>query len=233
MKGEVADCIREQAAESGADLVVMTTHGRGPLARFWLGSVADELVRRSPVPLLLVRPRETAPDPGQEPDLGRVLLPLDGSTLAEQIIEPAVALGGLAGAEYTLLRVVRPAVWVHAVLESPDARREAQSLLDRVEDLRRQVLKEAEDYLTGVAQRLRARGLRVQTRVAVDEHPAGAILHEAAAGGAGLIALATHGRRGLSRLLLGSVADKVVRGAPVPVLVHRPAAAPPGEKAAG
>ena len=56
----------------------------------------------------------------------------------------------------------------------------------------------------------------------VDQQPGAAIVHEAATPAADLVALETHGRRGLSRLILGSVADKVIRGAAVPVLVHKP-----------
>ena len=72
------------------------------------------------------------------------------------------------------------------------------------------------------ADRLRGRGLHVQTRVAEAETPAPAILDAAKEVGADLIALATHGRRGIKRLLLGSVADKVVRGGGLPVLLLRP-----------
>ena len=86
----------------------MTTHGRGPLTRFWLGSVADELVRRASVPLLLVRPHEGVPDLAQEPILQHLLIPLDGSELAEQVLEPAVALGTLMAADYSLLRIYGP-----------------------------------------------------------------------------------------------------------------------------
>jgi nucleotide-binding universal stress UspA family protein len=220
LEGDVVTQIKDHAAGCGADLVVMATHGRGPLARFWLGSVADELVRRLPLPLLLVRPRETPPDLGHTPDLGRVLLPLDGSTLAESILEPAVALGG-PEATYMLLRVVKPALLPAYIPEGRSLGREVEGLLDQIQALQRRLIADAEEYLAGMASRVRARGLQVQTRVVVEEQPAVAILHEAADSRAGLIALETHGRHGLSRLFLGSVADKVVRAANVPVLVHR------------
>ena len=96
-------------------------------------------------------------------------------------------------------------------------------VLVRFSSRRTELGREAEVYLDRIAGRLRERGLRIRTRVAVDDHPAAAILHEAQALQADLIALETHGRRGLSRLILGSVTDKVVRGAHAPVLVHRPA----------
>jgi nucleotide-binding universal stress UspA family protein len=230
LEGEVVTRVKDYAARAGADLVVMATHGRGPLARFWLGGVADELVRELPVPLLLVRPRETPPDLGGEPDLGRVLLPLDGSPLAEQILEPAVALGG-AGATYTLLRVVKPALLPAYAPEGQSLGREVEGLLEQIQATQKCLLVDAEEYLAGVAGRLRARGLGVQARVAVAEQPAVAILREASEARAGLIALETHGRHGVPRLFLGSVADKVVRGATVPVLVHRcPETSPPARR---
>ena len=93
LEGPVAEALYEHTVTAGTNLVVLTTHGRGPLARFWLGSVADELVRRLPMPILLVRPQETVPDLAGEPVLQRMLIPLDGSEFAEQILEPAMALG--------------------------------------------------------------------------------------------------------------------------------------------
>jgi nucleotide-binding universal stress UspA family protein len=224
LHGEVAETLCAHAIEVKADLVVMATHGRGALGRFWLGSVADELIRHLSVPLLLVRPEESAADLSQEPALARVLVPLDGTELAEQIIEPVVALAGLLpAAELTLLRIIKPVVPVHYLPEGTPVDPEARQLLQHVQTAQGQLHREAEVYLDGVAGRLRQRGLNAHTRVAIDDHPAAAILHEAQALQASLIALETHGRRGLSRLILGSVADKVVRAAHVPILVHRPA----------
>jgi nucleotide-binding universal stress UspA family protein len=222
LEGAVAPTVRATAQGTGAGLVVMTTHGRGALARLWLGSVADQLVRDLPVPLLLVRPGEAAAEFGSEPVLKHLLLPLDGSPLAEQMIEPAVALGSLMDADYTLLRVVRSVAPAPAGAEGLAANVWVQSLMDRMAKLEAAVRKEAEGYLEGVAGRLRARSLRVRTAVAVENQPAVGILHQAAAPGIDAVALETHGRHGLARLFLGSVADKVIRGAPVPVLVHRP-----------
>jgi nucleotide-binding universal stress UspA family protein len=88
-------------------------------------------------------------------------------------------------------------------------------------------VKEDEEYLNGVAARLQRQGLRVRTRVLVARDAAEAVLKEAAARTSGLIALATHGRGGLSRLLLGSVAGKLVRAAALPLLVYRPTGGEP------
>jgi len=212
LEGPVVGKLCAQAGDGETDLVVMATHGRGPLGRFWLGSVADELVGRLPVPVLLVRPGDGEVDLAHEPELGPVLVPLDGSTLAEEILAPAGELARLLGVNLTLLRVVKP-VPAGAVPDDPALGQEARALLNRT--------REASAYLLRMAERLRAEGLRVATRVTVQEHPAAAILNEAEATDAGLIALTTHGRRGLVRVVMGSVADKVVRGATIPVLVHR------------
>ncbi|HEU4630483.1 MAG TPA: universal stress protein [Gemmatimonadaceae bacterium] len=225
------------AAGDGVELVVMTTHGRGGVARAWLGSVADALVRRAPVPLLLIRPAPDAPveagdasgegafgvvDPAGAPvcaegDAGRfrrVLVPLDGSPLAEEILEPALALGRPGETTFELLRVVQ----VPATALPPDetfwtAREAAAQQVERAS---------AMAYLDRWAARLREGGHAVTTAVAVDHDPARAILREAAARHADLIALSTNARGGLARLRLGSVADKLVRGAHCPTLVARP-----------
>ena len=138
---------------------------------------------------------------------------------------PAVALGTALGAEFTLLRVVRPLTPIipsGPPIEGPSLGEMTRTLLIRLEALQAQVRQEAEEYMETVAARLRGRGLSVRIRVAVEDQPATAIVSEEIAPPVDLIALETHGRRGLKRLFLGSVADKVIRGARVPVLVHRP-----------
>jgi nucleotide-binding universal stress UspA family protein len=171
---------------------------------------------------LLVQPKEAAPDLAREPAVRRVLIPLDGSELAEQVLEPALALGAGTQAEYTLLQVVKqmtPASY------DPDSGRVSgisESLLKQLQAMDRQRWTEAQDYLERLAGSLRARSLTVQARVVSHEQPAAAILDDAQKNAVDLIALATQGRGGLKRLLLGSVADKVVRGAATPVLVYRP-----------
>lgn len=217
VEGPPTPVLREYAVESGVSLIVMSTHGRGPVSRFWLGSVADTLVRQAPMPVLLVRPHLEAIDLldlTQERAVSRMLVPLDRSALAEDALAHAVELGQLTGAEYVLLQAIDPIVMDYA----PIAR--SAGLDERLVDAWRL---EAQDYLDGEAARLRANGLRVHTCVALAP-PAVAILDYARQHTIDLIAMSTHGRSGVSRMLLGSVADKVVRGANTPVLLHRPAA---------
>jgi nucleotide-binding universal stress UspA family protein len=97
---------------------------------------------------------------------------------------------------------------------------EAAEVMERVERAHAELRKEATAYLTGVAERLRASGLRVQTQVAIEEKPDTAILNFAKPP-IDMIALETHGRGGIVRILLGSVADKVVRGSKLPILIHK------------
>jgi nucleotide-binding universal stress UspA family protein len=209
---EVADALREMTA-AGTDLVVMATHGRGALGRFMFGGVADALMRRLSVPLLLVRGNGTAADLTAGPPVRHVLIPLDGSESSERVLEPALALGALLEADQTLLRVV-PMPADHLAGYEGEARQviAEQWRLAARNDLRR------------VTRRLDERSHRVHPEVVFDERPtARAILRYARSHGADLIAMATRGRGGLARLLRGSVAGRVVRGSAVPVLVVPPA----------
>lgn len=214
--GSVVETVLKSAADSGSDLIVMTTHGRGPLARAWLGSVADGVARRGGIPVLLLRPTAD-PEPMGERLFRNILVALDGSPLAEQILEHAVALGSLVGATYTLARVVSPtfltgyAPTAEGILADSGAGPEMAVMIE-----------EAERYLEETASRLRTRGLTVETQAIVETQPAPGILEFAREKSTDLIAMATHGRTGLSRLVLGSVADKVLRGTTAPILLLRP-----------
>lgn len=217
----ISESICADVVRTGADLIVLSSHGRGALERFWLGSIADTLIRTAPVPVLLARPPEHPPaaDLARTVPLQHVLLALDGDTAAERIVEPALAIGKAMAATYTLVRVVQPAA-SHLIAYGVDALPHPEgghSGLGEIDEQRRQ---QAEAYLRSVADRLRADGATVETRVPIADQPSAAILREAALVGADLIALETHGR-GASRLLLGSVADKVIRGSSLPVLVGR------------
>jgi nucleotide-binding universal stress UspA family protein len=216
LDGSPVVTLHDHALKIAADLVVMTTHGHSPLTRLWLGSVADALVRQVSAPVLLVRPYEEASDFLQldrEQPFKRVLIPLDGSRLAEAALDHAVALAGGRDVEYTLIQAIEPILITYLPLASGNDVDEQSFALWRAE---------AREYLERMAQRLpTTRPVRTQVIVAP---PAGAILSYACQHGIDLIAMATHGRSGISRVLLGSVADKVVRGTHIPVLLHRPSA---------
>jgi len=220
--GDVATAIREQAESLRANWVVMTTHARGPMGRFWLGSVTDELVRSLPIPLILVHPHDHPADLTKEVNIEHLLIPLDGSPLAEDILDSALTFGRAMQADYTLLRVVTPVYPMTLPAEPAMFGSVASDIIERVEKLHVDLKNEALGYLEKIKQRLCVEGLKVQTKVAIEEQPGVAILENASAP-IDMIAIETHGRGGLSRLLLGSVADKVIRGSKLPILVHKPA----------
>lgn len=211
-----AICARARAC--GAELIVMTTHGRTGLSRAWIGSVADGVIRDAAVPVLLVRPHEEAPSKASARLFSEILVPLDGSASSESIVPHALALGALGGARYTLLRVVQP--YIAPLMAAPEAPSPLvdQQVLDRE-------LECARKDVASVAERMRAEGgaAAVRTDVVVDEFPAIAILERLRQGSFDLAALATHGR-GLRRVMVGSVADKLLRGTALPLLVYRPPA---------
>jgi nucleotide-binding universal stress UspA family protein len=222
LEGATAEALNLHAAAADVDLVVMATHGRGAMGRFWFGSVADELTRHLPVPVLLIRPTDAPIDLTSLPAVNRILVPLDGSPLAEAILEPATALGVLTNAEFVLVRIVKPVVHPAYYPEFMTIEEGVAALEDEINALQKQATDEATRYLEAVAGRLRTSGLRVQTAVVVEEDVAGAVLKQARIAGADLLALATHGRGGLARLFRGSVAEKLVRTGSLPVLVYRP-----------
>jgi nucleotide-binding universal stress UspA family protein len=151
-----------------------------------------------------------------------VLIPLDGSQLAEQILEPAIAIAAGAEADVVLLRVIEQFTPDSYVLDSSTRSGLRPGLFEQLQEMDGQKRTRADEYLDQLAARLRSRSLNVQTRVVSHVRPATAILDDASSNCVNLIALATHGSGGLKRLLVGSVADKVVRGATMPVLVYRP-----------
>lgn len=211
-EGPVAETLAARAEER-ADLVVMATHGRGAFSRFWLGSVADGLARRCGVPMLFVRPDGAERDPA---DFGRILLPLDGSELAERILPAAKALGRLFDASFTVLRVVSPPFRPGLAYEDLPIQVDSEAMVEREEAVT--------EYVEEMAGRLRSEGLGARGRVVHGAETAAEIVQAADEEDADLVAMATHGRGGLQRLVLGSVADKVLRAGERPVLLHRPPA---------
>lgn len=194
-----------------ADLVVIATHARGPLARVWTGSVARGLVRQCHRPCLLVRPGGGDVTPDAEQLFRHVLIPLDGSHASEQVVSHAVSLGALGAARYTLLHVLSPATLV-GYAGSPGVSLNWPDLQER----------QAEATLERTAAQLRLRSIDVAKAVIRSAHTARAIRKYAATHDVDLVALATYGS-GLSRMALGNVADRVARESPVPVLLYRPA----------
>ena len=196
--------------ERNADIVTITTHACGGFRRAWFGSVTDELTRRTHVPLLVLKAGEVVPaDLTREPAADAVVVPLDGSRLAEAALEPALAFATLFRLPLTLLRIVRGPFGMSPLVPVPP---------EAAGDLRDEAAG-AEAYLDAVAAELRRSGASVRTVVLHDDSIASAVV---ACGTGAVTVMATHGLGGMQRVLLGSVADKVVRLADSPVIVVRP-----------
>lgn len=213
--GRVVDCLMLRADSVHADLIVMATHGRGALTRAWLGSTADAFLRRAQQPVLLVRPEEDGgPNPSEDLTFSRILVPLDGSPLSETELDLAKGLARIFDAELLLVRVVAYPVEI------------ASPYLPHTVQMNQQIVDEAKAvahrYLHDAAEGLQADGFRVRTFVKVDAQPGHAIARVVEEEDADLVVMATHGRGGLQRALLGSTTDKVIRSVHVPVLVRRP-----------
>jgi nucleotide-binding universal stress UspA family protein len=210
VEGRVVDAIAEHAEAVGADAIVMTTHGRSGANRMWLGSVADGLVRHTTVPILLVHPDEDDDTRVDAEAIQRVMVALDGSDLAESVLEPAAALVDATGGRLILGHVLTTGLLLGG------------DLLPLLPDDAVRVREEAEAYLEDVAERLRADGRSVEIKLMESGSAGAAIPAMAQDARADLVALATHGHGGLRRMMLGSVADKVLRSSPLPLLVLRP-----------
>jgi nucleotide-binding universal stress UspA family protein len=207
--------ILDLAARRQADVIVMSTHGRGGLSRMLYGSVADQILRRATIPVLLVPSivEHAWPTDGPLP----LLVPLDGSELATEALHSADLVTEAFGARLTLLRVVQPVPYpLHG---------EGYAYVPYDEDAE---VAEARRYLADQAAGLSGDGARVETRVVVGE-PARVIGEVAREKNVDVVVMATHGHGGLSRVILGSVATATLRHTTAPLLLVRPAVVRPSE----
>ncbi|MDE3077336.1 MAG: universal stress protein [Chloroflexota bacterium] len=207
--GQPWDVILRSIHKLKADLVVMSTHGHSGLARVIYGAVADHVLRHSEAPVLLIPLNCERVWTGEAPR--GVLLPLDGSALAEEALPPAVGLAGSLNATITLLQVVQPFP-PPSPYEGVSAAFDAQAALT-----------EARDYLSTIQASPAVSDLVVD-KVALVGHPAAMICSEAEKEQAAAIVMATHGRGGLARLVLGSVATSVLQACRRPMLLVCPKA---------
>lgn len=207
--GDVAEELAEYADEVHSDMIFLTTHGLTGVNRLWLGSVTDEIVRRTTVPLFVVHPTE-AGEAREGLSIRHILVPLDGSELAETVLGPATELARAFDAKVTLTRVVR----------SGESR--GWPVLAELRERPVPPIDGALEYLRGVADELTRDGLDVHVHVERGNLPATAIVRSAEYLDADVIAMATHGYGGVKRTVLGSVADKILRTSTIPMLVMRP-----------
>lgn len=186
-------------ASMTADLVVMSYRRRGLLRQFWSGSIADRLRRRLFAPVLLVDSCRSPADLIVDPIAHHVLIPLDGSTFAQRILDPAIAMSRLEGARVTLLNV-QNREWTNGTFEYTNP----------------------PDYLIGVAKNLQKTIPAVSAHVmTTDRFIASAIASFAQKRQVDLIALATHSDGGWARHWRGSIAESLIRQTRLPLLLMR------------
>jgi nucleotide-binding universal stress UspA family protein len=227
--GLAAQTILTYAQLRKVDLVVICSHGYSGFKRWALGSVAQKLARHSPMPMLVLR--EDSPEPlisdSSSPHPLRALVALDGSQFAEAALAPAARLvAALSAPEQGTVHLTQvlklPAV--------PDGLHYKQSALERREQAAHEAATylstQAEDLSNGLAAEL---GLQVTWSVAMNEDVAETLIKEAELGEVAethepydLIAMATHGRGGIQRWMIGSITERVLEGTKLPLLVVRP-----------
>ena len=224
-EGDVAKSIIDHAADLGTDLIILSTHGGGGARRVLFGSVAQQVLRRGPKPVFLVRPPEGLPAASPDAfDLRRLLVPLDGSPPSESSLPISAVLAKAYNAEVCLVRIV-------PTLATVSGERASTALLVPTATAASLDLEEVEAkrHLQLIVSQFRADGVRVSAFVGRGD-PAQGVLDEASRGDAELIVIATHGRSGLDAVFSGSVASRIVAKFPRPVLLVRaPRPGAPGE----
>ena len=209
--GPVADALRGHAIRHSVDLIVMATHARKGIARVWLGSVADRLIRETGIPVLAVRPPSLATELASGSCFKRILVALDGSALAEKSLKPAIALARLEQGEITLLRVVHSEGYI------PPGEMQASIGPARASDV-----DDAQTYLAALTVMLADHSVSIHSAVVIAADIPKAILGFAETHDSDVVAIATHGRGGVARVMIGSVADRVMTEGSISTLVLHP-----------
>jgi nucleotide-binding universal stress UspA family protein len=212
--GSAAEVIVDRASSDPACLIAMATHGMSGIRRWLIGSVASKVVQSAANPLLLIRPVERV-EPATLTEIKTIFVPLDGSGLAEKAMRHAADLAKHLKCELHLMRIYTLPANAFVLGDGVIAQGPAQ--------FREAMAQEAATYLDGKVQELRATGLDRVIATAIEGDPASEIIDIDAKTPNSLIVMSTHGRSGVGRWVLGSVAEKVVQHSGTPVLLIRAA----------
>jgi nucleotide-binding universal stress UspA family protein len=208
--GPAADVIVEAAIGQHVTMIVIATHGYSGFKRWAIGSITDKVIHATSTPVFIVRAEAQT----RERMLKRIMVPLDGSALAQQALPLATELAQAAGAELLLMHAI--AATIEAYPGFPTRGRPIPQLAEVLDAQRDQATNE----LGIQADTLRARNVAVATAL-VYGHAAEVLVDEAPRRGVDLIVMATHGYSGLKRWAIGSVADKVLHATTTPLLLVR------------
>lgn len=212
-KGKPEEVIIEKAASNKSMLVTMATHGRSGLNRFLLGSVAEKVLRGTTNPLLLIRATadENIANP---PAFKSIIVPLDGSELAESVLPMAAQLAKELDLEVELFRAYHIPYNVYA---------DDWGFAENAEELLGSARTEAAAYVETKSLELKKLGVRKVSCVTKEGFAGDEIIKLGKTTADNLIAMCSHGRSGVKRWVLGSVAEAVARHSGDPVLIVRPA----------
>ena len=209
-EGLVAPELTGYAERNNVDLIVMSSHARGGIKRMALGSVTDFVIRNTHVPVIVVKPPVTFIPTQSEDRFARILVPMDGSALAEQILPQIEALAVPLNATVTLLQVLTPFTYSQREIQDP-----AMPWWETE-------VASGRSYLARVAEYLSEKSITVEHEVIIGDVVSDTILQYSVRARIDLIAIATSGSGGFRRLILGTVADDVTRKSQTSVLVFHP-----------
>jgi len=219
--GEPADVICDHVQSEGINIVVMAAFGGSGLKTWRLGSVADKVVRTINVPTLLVRDKNGRPLGDKKRLISRILAPLDGSDASKVSVPYALELAKKSAASMTLFGMVERADYYSthvSFIPYTEHMAEEYTRMDVAAE------KNARAYLISVERELRKDGARVTHVVTLGFSPAHDILEQEDKTNADLVVMATRGSSGINHWVFGSVAEKVLRGGKLPLLLVREAA---------
>lgn len=209
-KGRAEEVIITRAAAQHGTLIVMATHGRSGLNRWLLGSVAEKVLRGANNAVLVIRANEEAAADGEAaPD--SIIVPLDGSALAESVLPCTIELAKALNLKVTLLRCYSLKQIIFSFEEySPD-----------LDELKGELKWEAESYLDEKVTELKSRGLADVFCYVTEGDAAETIIEMAKGAPNSVIAISTHSGSAIKHWVLGSVTEKVLRHGNNPVMVIR------------
>jgi nucleotide-binding universal stress UspA family protein len=209
LDGDAADELISYAEKSNVSLIIMCSHGRSGAAAWAMGTVAERVIRLSGKPVLLVMARTFGSKAEAERILGKILVPLDGSAIAEASLPYVADVASKLGSKVTLLEVIDPGLHTHSVGGVDYVLLPKQE----VESLK----KRAKDYLADAARKLK--GIKVTTRVMTGQ--AAKEIVRTAEKNRQMIVIGSHGGSAVSRWFAGSVTHKVLHSSRMPILLVR------------
>lgn len=214
LNGKAAEQVLDYVERNKIDIIAVASHGHSGIKRWVIGSTADKIIKGAKTPVLVVYSKEKSTTK-KIPAFSHILLPLDGSKAAEAALPYAGLIATKMKAKVSLLRVVSPLVDQYA--GPPEG-----YVVDYTGKVMKALEEEAQEYLKQTARAFEEKNISTSATMTVGS-PTSDIMKYIEKHKVDLVVMSTHGRTGFGRWILGSVADKVLHSAEIPVLLIRPA----------